>query len=202
MTMDRDWDEVYASGDFQNYWDFAYPSPELVAFVAGQPAPKGAVALDVGCGAGREAIFLAEQGYQVIGVDLSPSALKIAEGRASKAGVTVDWRQGNALDLPLDDQSVSLVNDRGCFHVISETDRPQYVNELVRVMKPGAVMLLRGCREENPESPFVRVSEEVVDRLFGEAFDRGPVLPVQLIANAHKEEGLNANLVILRRKGE
>ncbi|MFC4076332.1 class I SAM-dependent methyltransferase [Salinithrix halophila] len=199
MYQERDWDEVYMTGDFRNRWDYAYPSSELVTFVAAGNLSSGAAVLDVGCGAGREAVFLAGQGFRVIGVDLSDEALHIARQRAEEAGVNVDWRQGNVLELPVADASVDFVNDRGCFHLIPEEERGRYATELARVLKPGGHVLLRGCREQPEDKTFVLVTPEAVDRYFGEIFDRGPVVPIQLISDA-LGEGLDANLVVLRKK--
>lgn len=196
----EEWNALYASGEYRQHWEFAHPSSELVAFVAAGSWPSGAVALDVGCGAGREAIFLASQGFHVTGVDLSEEALKIARERAEKAGVRVEWKQGNALALPVPDASVELINDRGCFHMITEEDRPRYVAELIRVLKPGGRMLLRGCREVQWEDQeFVLVTPEAVERHFSHAFDCSPVLPVQLITDSIPG-GLNANLVVLQKR--
>jgi hypothetical protein len=50
------WDAIYASGEYRQHWDYAHPSPELVAIVAAGLALPGGTALDLGCGAGREAL--------------------------------------------------------------------------------------------------------------------------------------------------
>ena len=76
------WDETYESGDYLNHWDYSFPSHELVAAVALRPPTSGEMALDLGCGAGREAIFLATYGFRVIAVDISAKALEIARNRA------------------------------------------------------------------------------------------------------------------------
>ncbi|MFK7696617.1 class I SAM-dependent methyltransferase [Paenibacillus sp. HJGM_3] len=197
----REWDEVYTSGNFRDYWDLPYPSQELVAFVASMDLPSNIAALDVGCGAGSEAIFLAQRGYRVIGVDLSAAALNIARERANKAEVQVDWRQGDALKMPLENRCVDMVNDRGCFHTIAEENRGRYAEEVARVLKPGGVMLLRGCREKAEEGHFVLVTEQSVDQHFSRYFKRGPVLPIQMtVGKGYSEEGMKGNLVVLKRK--
>ena len=191
------WDDAYASGSYQKYWDYSYPSQELVAVVAALDLPRGAVALDVGCGAGREAVFLAQTGFRVIGVDLSAKALELARQRASEAGVSVDWREGSVLHLPVEDAVADFANDRGCFHHIGEADRPAYARELVRALKPGAKLLLRGCREDESGDTFVLVNEAAVARhLVPAGFRAGPLLPITLISDAGK---LLANVIVLTR---
>lgn len=137
------WDEAYINGSFRDMWDLSFPSQELVAFIATINFPKETVGLDVGCGAGRETVFLAQHGLNMIGVDISVEALRIAAERAKEAGVQVDWRYGNVLDLPIEDHSIDFVNDRGCFHSIAEEKRDQFAREIARIIKPGGLMLLR-----------------------------------------------------------
>lgn len=181
-------------------WDLPYPSQELVAFVAAINFPKGTKGLDVGCGAGREAVFLAQQGLNMIGVDLSPEALRIAAERAKESGVQVDWRNGNALDLPVEDLSVDFVNDRGCFHAIADDDRDQFAREIARILKPGGIMLLRGCRDTKEEGHFVPVTGQAVDRHFGRNFDCGEVFPIQMVTGiGFSREGMKGNLVVLKK---
>jgi ubiquinone/menaquinone biosynthesis C-methylase UbiE len=146
------WDESYRSGGFLRMWDYKVPTQELVATVAALNLPAGANALDIGCGAGREAIFLAQCGFRTIGVDFAPTALAIAADRALRAGVRIQWRTGSALALPVPDASIDFATDRGCFHHVDEADRPAYARELARVLRPGGRFLLRGCRRDDMPS--------------------------------------------------
>jgi ubiquinone/menaquinone biosynthesis C-methylase UbiE len=192
------WDTAYYSGDYLRHWDYKYPSQELIAALAtlGSPA-KNSVALDVGCGAGREAVFLAQCGFRVFGIDFSRQALKIAKSRAKEAGVSVHWRCSTVLKLPLVAASVDFVNDRGCFHVIAENDQPKFVRELARVMKSGACMLLRGSCQAGKEG-FTPLDKKTLKRFFPQSlFDRGPLLPIRLMSDSGT---LNANLILLTRK--
>lgn len=197
----KDWDEEYITGEYRNMWDMPYPSQELVTFIASLDFSGDSVALDIGCGAGREAIFLAQQNFQTIGVDLSAEALKIAHQRALKNGVSIDWRQGNVLQLPVETNTVDFVNDRGCFHVIAEEDRETYAQEVDRILKPGGFMLLRGCRESNEEGHHVPVTEYAVDRYLGKYLIHGKVLPIQTITGiSYSLNGMKANIVVLRKE--
>lgn len=195
--IDSWWDQAYSTGEYLEHWDYRYPSQELVGCIAGGLIPAGATVLDIGCGAGREIVFLARCGFKAIGVDLSAEALRIGSERAQAAGVSVDFRQGSALQLPLDDASVDFANDRGCFHHIADMLRMQYAEEAARVLKPGGRLLLRGCREEGDET-FVLVTEEAIEKYFRpELFSRGPILPIELVSDAGS---LKANVVMLTRR--
>ena len=86
MTDADTWDERYRARDL--VWG-AEPNRVFAAAVAGLPAGR---ALDLACGEGRNAIWLAEQGWRVTAVDFSQVALERARGLAAGRGVTVDIR--------------------------------------------------------------------------------------------------------------
>ena len=84
---DRDkWDRRYADGTYQAR---NYPSPFLVERLAELPRGR---ALDLACGAGRNALCLAEAGYEVEAVDISGTAIGRARTTARERGLKVDWR--------------------------------------------------------------------------------------------------------------
>jgi len=197
MKSVQEWNDAYRTGRYQEHWGIPYPSQELIAFVAALNPKSSAVFLDVGCGAGQEAIFLAKQGFAVIGIDQSEEALRIAKSRAQKAGVEIDWQMGNVLELPLADKSVHFINDRGCFHHIPNEKRPQYAAELARVLQPNGKLLLRGCRDTQDDR-FVAVTTKAIDHFFSPYFTASPVLPIELDSN--EPTNLPANLVILTRR--
>jgi ubiquinone/menaquinone biosynthesis C-methylase UbiE len=192
------WDEAYRSEDYLQHWEYAHPSQELVAAVACGLAPAGGTALDIGCGTGREAIFLARCKLRVIGVDFSAEGLAIARRNALAAGAQVDWRQGSALALPVDAACVDFANDRGCFHVVARADRPQYAAEVHRILKPGGCLLLRGAGADAAEENFVKVDEAEIDHYFdSRRFAHGPVLPLLMLSDAGVLEG---NIVVLKKR--
>lgn len=124
------------------WWHLPDPSPELLAASGdGWLGPAG-VAVDVGCGLGTEASFLAASGWAVIGIDLSAAAVRAAA--ASHAGVR--FLRADVLALPLRDASADLLIDRGCFHYVSPADRARYARETRRVLRRGGQFLLRACR--------------------------------------------------------
>lgn len=183
------WDRAYADGDHEEHWEPPRVPAELAALVAAGAIPTDRPVLDVGCGSGREAVFLAAHGAPVIGVDSSREAVELARRRAGDAGVAVDVRCASVFELPLADDAVGFAVDRGCFHALDPDDRPRYAAELARVLAPGAGLLLRGAARTSEEEGLWAVDGETVDRVFGERFDAGPLVPVPLEAGAGTLEG-------------
>lgn len=137
----RMYDIIYRRGTPR--WETGViPSP-LVDLIEGQKALPAGRALDLGCGTGAHSIYLAEHGWEVVGVDFSAVAI-----RAAQAGVGevrgVSFVQGDVTRLS--EQSIrgpfDLVLDVGCFHGIPSARRAAYVDEVTRVTRPGAIFLL------------------------------------------------------------
>jgi ubiquinone/menaquinone biosynthesis C-methylase UbiE len=135
-------------------------------------------------------------GCRPIGLDWSAEALRIAAGRATEAGVEVDWREGSALALPLEDESIDFVVDNGCLHGIPLDDWPLYAAEVVRVLVPGGRFLLAGGASEG-EAARVAITESHIESAFGALFERGPLTPV--IARSDAGE-LEANMCLMVRR--
>jgi SAM-dependent methyltransferase len=99
----RQWDERY-SGD-ELVWS-STPNQFLVAEVAGLPAGR---AVDLACGEGRNAIWLAEEGWEVTGVDFSPVGLTKAKRFADLSGVQVTWIESAVEDWTPPPEGFDLV---------------------------------------------------------------------------------------------
>src|SRR5262245_19234876 len=77
---DRDWNARYAAGD--RPWDTGIPDEHLVELVtAGAIAPSRT--LEIGCGTGTNALWLAGRGFEVLGIDVAPLAIDRARAKAS-----------------------------------------------------------------------------------------------------------------------
>ena len=192
------WERAYQTGQYRSLWDFKHPSPELVAFIASGVIPENGNCLDVGCGSGNEAIFLAQCGYNVTGIDFSKKALEIADKKAKTENVEIKWLSKNITDTGLKSETFDFINDRGCFHHINENERQQYADEMCRLLKPGGHLLIRGSRnKKSEEEGFVIINKECIDRFFNKSFfKRGPVLPITYISDTGL---LEANIVILTK---
>ncbi|MFJ9242881.1 class I SAM-dependent methyltransferase [Streptomyces sp. NPDC101776] len=133
------WDGFYADRDKPVPFFVAKPDESLVGYLDRGLMPAGGRALDLGCGPGRNALHLAARGFEVDGVDLSPTAVAWAEERARDSGGRVRFRCGDAFTLagrelpgPYD-----LVYDSGCFHHLPPHRRISYLALLDQVLAPG-----------------------------------------------------------------
>ena len=128
-------------------WDGHPIAPSLRTLIEGAgdtPALAATSALDVGCGTGDTSIYLAQHGWQVTGVDFVPKAVKKARAKAAAAGVSVDFRHGDATRLSSEGLGTGfgLIVDQGCLHGMSGDDRDRYVREVTAVAAPDARLLL------------------------------------------------------------
>ena len=125
-------------------WDGHPLAQSLRALVEGDGALTPGAALDVGCGTGDNSIYLAKHGWRVTGVDFVPRAVAKARVKAQAAGVTVDFRQGDATRLSGEGVGTGfdLIVDSGCLHGMSDDDRARYAGEVTAVAGPSARLLL------------------------------------------------------------
>lgn len=128
------WDEFYAAsaGRFLVEW----PDENLAAWFGDGLLTPGRV-LELGCGHGRNATYLASLGCSVDAIDSSEQAIRKAAKRAERAGAVVNFRCCSIFDPELTEESYDLVYDHGCFHHLPPHRRPDYVDLVRRVLKPG-----------------------------------------------------------------
>ncbi len=107
--------------------------------------------LDLGSGTGRNANYLAELGNNVIGIEISRTALHIAMDRAKIKGVDVDYRLGDiGTPYAIDDESIDVVLDITSSNALDEKGRGIYLKESHRVLKAGGYMFVRAlCKDGN-----------------------------------------------------
>jgi SAM-dependent methyltransferase len=196
-----DWDAMYRGGQYRQSWDYESASPELVSLLAAGLVPEGGCVLDLGCGSGKDAVFMATAGYRTSGLDISAEALEIARAYASASEQSVSWHRASALDLPFADEQFDFISDRGCLHHIRADDRPRYAHEVARVLKPGGRLLLRGSAEGR--FPFIPITPRSISEDFPEPpFSIGPIRPIRLVTDSGSIRGTIALIRKSDRRGD
>jgi ubiquinone/menaquinone biosynthesis C-methylase UbiE len=120
-------------------WDSGISPPELFDFISKYSAGR---AIDLGCGTGTNVITLAQNGWQVTGIDFVPRAIRIAKHKINKANIQADLRVGDVTKLDGVDGSFNLALDMGCFHGIEK--RIDYLTQLKRVLASNGYWLMYG----------------------------------------------------------
>jgi ubiquinone/menaquinone biosynthesis C-methylase UbiE len=105
--------------------------------------PRGGNILDVGCGDGRISLTLARQGYQVSGLDYSPSLLAVAAKKASRARLNIEWLKRDMRDIGIEaqfDAAIDIFTSFGYF--LNEGDDIKALRSIHRALKPDGKLVL------------------------------------------------------------
>ncbi|MFN7983833.1 MAG: class I SAM-dependent methyltransferase [Vicinamibacterales bacterium] len=146
------------------------PNPTLVEYTAHLLGSRAnARALDIGCGAGRNAVPLAQRGWQVVGLDLSVPMLQAAQARAQQANVGACHVLLAGMDaLPIADASMDLVIAHGIWNLsTSDAQFRRAVREAARVSRPGAgLFVFTFSRHALPEDATPEAEQTFIYRQF------------------------------------
>lgn len=148
-------------------WDTGITPPEVVRTVESIPPGR---ALDLGCGTGTNAIYLAQRGWEVVGVDMVSKAIAQARAKAARARVNVDFLQGDVTRLERVQGPFDFALDIGCFHALDAAGRQRYTRQLAQLVRPGGQFLLYAF--DTPyRSGGLAISEASLRQLFSPAFE-------------------------------
>ncbi|MGP3966790.1 class I SAM-dependent methyltransferase [Streptomyces sp. 6N223] len=147
-------------------WDIGEPQPALVALEdAGEI--RGDV-LDVGCGLGDNAAFLASRGHRVTAIDEAPTAIEEARRRAGGKG-DITFAVADAMKLDGYEDSFDTVIDSALYHNLTDEQRATYVAALHRAARPGARLHILSFSDAMPEEfpECFRVTEQNLRGILG-----------------------------------
>ena len=130
-----DWDAVYRQGTPP--WDTGTPAAELVRLVEAKTL-RPARTLELGCGSGADAIYLAQRGFEMTAVDSSPIAVERARVRAEREDALLRLVLADAFEFGQTAGQFELVFDVGLYHFIRHWDLERFLDLLWRVTQPGS----------------------------------------------------------------
>jgi cyclopropane fatty-acyl-phospholipid synthase-like methyltransferase len=183
------WDASYTGAGAP--WDIGRPQAAFVR-LAHSGAFTGAV-LDAGCGTGEHALLAASLGLRVVGIDVAPTAIARARGKAAARGLEAEFRVEDALALS---GAYDTVLDCGLFHAFDAGERRAYVAALAAVTR-GRVFLL--CfSDERTDVPHP-VSEAGLRAAFADGW-RVAALERSVIETTFAPAGVPAWLATIERR--
>ena len=154
-------------------WDSGVTPPELKEIIEGPDARAPGKALDLGCGTGTNAIYMAQHGWEVTAIDFVPRAIAMAKAKAAAAKVAPRLIRGDVTRL--DDLGVgggyTLVFDLGCLHSIPQARRDAYAAGVTKAAAPGADFLVWGFYARPSPVINARLTKEEVEHLFSKAWE-------------------------------
>ena len=139
----RAFERRYRRGEIP--WDTGITPPEVVAFIDADPPPQAGRALDLGCGTGTNALYLAQKGWRVVGVDFSSTAIEEAQRKLDREDTSrISFHRADVTRLgaagiegPFD-----FILDIGCYHGVPSHRKAAYVDGVAALAAPGATMMI------------------------------------------------------------
>jgi len=130
-------DDVYKNMLLEQIpWNMETP-PQLLVELVDSGKVQPCKAIDLGCGAGNYAIYLAGRGFEVTGVDFSPTAIRIAKENTERKGVKCNFFVADVVDkLDNLNQTWDFVYDWGLLHHIFPEQRQKYIENVSRILNP------------------------------------------------------------------
>jgi len=181
------WEDAYKTTP---PWDIGRPQPAFVELVRAGELNMGGV-LDVGCGTGENALYLAEKGFSVVGVDLSTRAIDAAKAKAIERKLKVYFRIANALSLDFKNGYFDNAIDSGLFHTFNDNDRVDFASEIALVLKPDGryFMLCFSDKEPTNWGGPRRITKEEIETTFSPFFDINYIRDAYFATRIHNNGG-------------
>jgi SAM-dependent methyltransferase len=195
------WDGAYRTPGMPPPWDIGRPQPEIVR-LADAGSFAGSI-VDIGCGTGENTLLLAERGLDAWGVDVAPTALGLARGKARLRGLVATFVEGDALGLDMLGRTFDGAIDVGCFHTFDDRDRVRYVASVASVIASGGLLHLLCFSDAQPGTLGPRrISEAEIRAAFSTGWSIEEIRPTAFAARDETfgPDGARAWLAAIRRR--
>ncbi len=125
-------------------WFSQNPTPELLEWVKHNNIPESEEICEIGCGEGRDSIYLASMGYAITAIDASPSTIEKCKQLSNAKGIEVNWIVGDATELKVElNQRFKWAYSIGTLHMLVEAeDRQQLIKQMLNLLLPGGKALI------------------------------------------------------------
>jgi tellurite methyltransferase len=138
-TAYQEWDRRWA--DAENWTQWLKPEEKVVEAIPLLKDHGVRRVLDIGCGMGRHAIYLSQQGFEVTGLDASASGIDFARNAAAQAELTIDLHIGDFTALPFQDENFDFALAWNVlYHGDGEIAKTAF-REIRRILSPGGLVL-------------------------------------------------------------
>jgi SAM-dependent methyltransferase len=163
-----DWETRYQTGDMP--WEKGEASPGLVDFLSAHPdLERGSVCVP-GCGTGHDARVWARAGFEVTGLDLAPTAIRLSREQTEAAGLKAQFYVGDFLkDDPA--QPFDWIFEHTLYCAIDPADRGEYAQAVLRWLKPGGDYLAVNYLIPDRDGPPFGTTRAELWRRFSPSFD-------------------------------
>ena len=167
-------------------WDIGRPQPAFANLTA--HGAIGGDVLDVGCGTGEHALMAAEAGCATVGIDVSPTAIRLAQAKAQEQGIAARFIVADALRLESLGEQFDIVLDCGLFHVFDDEDRQPFTESLARVTRTGGRYYMLCFSDEEPTGWGPRrITQDEIRDAFAQGWRVDSIEPAELDVTVRSE---------------
>lgn len=177
MSNKEHWEKVYQSKPANAVSWFQPHATRSLEIIRAIGATRDTSIIDVGGGASTLVDDLLGDGFLHVSVlDLSMSALEVAQRRLGPQGKNVRWIAGDIRTVTLPQQGFDIWHDRAVFHFLTDpADRQAYIGQVMRAVKPGGHVIVATFAPDGPEQcsglPVARYDHDQLHGEFGPAFE-------------------------------
>lgn len=161
MSEKRAFEKVYEKPDAA-IWTLEEP-PQILRDLVEDGTIKPCKTLDVACGEGTAAVYLAKKGFEVTGIDFVENAIEYARDRANKAGAEVEFKVMDATDLSGLNEKFDFIFEWALIHHLKSEQVAPYLKQIPKLLNPGGLYLTNSF---NIESPLYGQAGERVRKTF------------------------------------